>query len=115
MKGRIDIVVGIDQLYGKISNTNSIIHPHTQMALLSTIFGFSLGGSTQEKDEFDGGSNPSMLVSNLEMSTEPATNETTETGIQHLMNRLFTCEMPEGSNGKFQQMSNIQLKCLGTI
>ena len=100
VKGKIDIVIGIDQLYGKISNTKIISHPHKRMALLSVICGHFLGGSTQEKDDFDGGSNLSMLVSNLQMSTEPATNETTETGIQHLMNRLFTCEMPEDSNGQ---------------
>ena len=34
------------------------------------------------------------------MSTEPAENEATEKGIQHLMNKLFTCEMPEDSNGQ---------------
>ena len=34
------------------------------------------------------------------MSAEPATNATTEKGIQHLMNRLFTCEMPADSNGQ---------------
>ena len=41
-----------------------------------------------------------MLVSNLEMSTEPTTNETTETGIQHLINRLFPCEMQDDSNSQ---------------
>ena len=44
VKGRVDIIVGIDQLYGKISNTNSNRHPYKRIALLSTIFGYSLGG-----------------------------------------------------------------------
>ena len=71
------------------------------MALLSTIFGHSLGGSTQEKVDFGGGeTNLSMLASNLQMSTEPAKNEATGKGILHLMNRLNTCEMPEDSNGQ---------------
>ena len=44
-----DIAIGIDQLYGKISNTKSISHPERRMALMSPIFGHSLGGSTQKK------------------------------------------------------------------
>ena len=51
VKGRIDIVVGIDQLYGKISNTNSIRHPHKRMALLSTVFGYSLGGKRKKRKQ----------------------------------------------------------------
>ena len=95
VKGRIDIIVGLDQLYGKISNTNTIEHPYKRLALLSTIFGYSLGGSTEEY--LDGGSESNMLVSNIEMKTEP-TEETNEKDIQQLMERLFTCEMPENSN-----------------
>ena len=34
------------------------------------------------------------------MSTEPTTNETTEIGIQNLMNRFFTSEMPDDSNNR---------------
>ena len=64
VKGRIDIIVGLDQLYGKISNTNTIKHPYKRLALLSTIFGYSLGGSTEEY--LDGGSASNILVSNLE-------------------------------------------------
>ena len=95
VKGRIDIIVGLDQLYGNISNTNSITHPFKRLALLSTIFGYSLGGSTEEY--LDGGSKLNMLVSNLEIWTEP-TAETNEEGIQHLMERLFTSEMPDDSS-----------------
>ena len=69
VKGRIDIIIGLDQLYGKFSNTNSIRHPYKRLALLNSIFGFSIGGSTE--DYLDGGTKLDILVSNLEMKTEP--------------------------------------------
>ena len=89
VKGRIDIIVGLDQLYGKFSNTNSIRHPYKRLALLNTIFGFSIGGSTE--DYLDGGTKLDMLVSNLEMTKTEPTEETNEKGIQQLTERLFTC------------------------
>ena len=84
--------------------------------MLSTIFRHSLAVSSQEKDDSEGGeTNIRMLVSNLQMSTEPAKNQATEKGIQHLMNRLFTCEMPEDSNGQISADEKLQLTCLGLI
>ena len=47
--GKIDVVVGIDSLYGIVSNTKLIPHPTKRLALLHTIFGYSIGGSTLDK------------------------------------------------------------------
>ena len=51
INGRIDVIIGVDQLYGRISYTNTTPHPDRRLAIISTIFGPSLGGSTAKKFE----------------------------------------------------------------
>ena len=50
--GNLDLIVGLDDLYGRISNTNYILHPQRGLALMHAVFGYSIGGTTQLKNNF---------------------------------------------------------------
>ena len=46
---QVDVIIGPDPLYRKITDTKSIPHPDRGLALLNTKFGWSLGGSPEKK------------------------------------------------------------------
>ena len=47
--GKIDVVIGIYQLYTKVSSAKTISHPIKGLVLLDNIFGWSPGGSTLKR------------------------------------------------------------------
>ena len=101
--GRIDMVIGVDQLYGKISNTKTIPHPEKGLALLSTIFGYSIGGSMSNKFENVATESPNLhVLTTSYQSTEPTQLGHTETehDIQEMMTKLFKNEDESDKSNK---------------
>ena len=49
--GGVDMTIGLDHLYGKISNTRHILHPDKRLALVHTHSGYSIGGSIASRHE----------------------------------------------------------------
>ena len=92
MSGGIDIVVGMDQLYQKIPNTNIIKHPNISLILLNTIWGYSLGGAVEDKNGAEK-LDKTLLLANFttNTSTEPTFTEM-EATIQQNMEQLFQNE-----------------------
>ena len=74
LSGGIDIVVGMDQSYQKVSNTTIIKHPNLSLILLNTIWGYSLGGAVEDKN---GAGHKTLLLANYTTRefTEPTFTE----------------------------------------
>ena len=49
--GSVNVIIGIDQLYAKVTKNAAIAHGSKGLIILNTIFGTSLGGSNQMKLE----------------------------------------------------------------
>ena len=95
--GKIDVVIGIDQLYTKVSSAKTISHPIKGLVLLDSIFGWSLGGSTLKKEEPHVMPSPTeMHVFTSNLITEPTLinrsldfKDSTEEAIQESMKLMF--------------------------
>ena len=100
LSGGIDIVVGMDQLYQKVSITNIIKHPNLSLILLNTIWGYSLGGAVEDKNGAEK-LNKTLLLANFttNTSTEPTFTEM-EATIQQNMEQLFQNERVAESETK---------------
>ena len=66
---QIDVIIGLDELYGKIRNTTLIQHPYRRLILMKAIFGSSLDGPTLEKS-LEHTNDICALMSKLEASYE---------------------------------------------
>ena len=108
--GQIDIIIGLDELYGKITNTTIIQHPYRRLILMKTIFGFSLGGSTQEKENPEHTNDICALMSKFEATyekDEPTVqlyevsepNQQPEVKIQKNMDNMFHQEAENLEDG----------------
>ena len=100
--GDIDVVIGVDLLYRKISNTKTILHPTKGLVLLNTIFGYSIGGSTLEKEDVLSSSPPPndmqmQIFTSTVKPTEPTIirdePDSTEEEIQAAMHKMFEQEL----------------------
>jgi len=104
--GKMDVVVGIDSLYGVVSNTKLISHQTKRLALLHTIFGYSIGGSTLDKfDSKNFEDNINMLTSTITTTEPTILNEDeidldTEKQIQTSIQRLFESELSSIDNDR---------------
>ena len=89
----------MDQLYHHVSNTQMIRHSSLALALLNTIWGFSLGGAIKDKNE---NLNKTLLLTNFttQESTEPTITEM-EATIQYNMEKLFENERVMDSQAQF--------------
>ena len=88
-----------------LKNTKTITHPERRLALMSTIFGYSIGGSTQKKLEFtEEPRNLTMMASTFDSTNEPTIitegGNVTEKETQRLMNLLFATEKLVNSGEK---------------
>ena len=68
--GQIDVIIGLDELYGKITDGTITQHPHRRLILMKTIFGYSLGGSSLEKENTDHITDICGLMSKFDVSYE---------------------------------------------
>ena len=97
--GKLDAVIGIDQLYSKFSNGRTMRHPTLGLELKQTYFGWSVGGSLERKDEslLPAETNHNIFTS-IAITTEPTYDheDDEEVIIQSRMSRLFTTEEEEG-------------------
>ena len=97
--GQIDVIIGLDELYGKITDSTIIQHPHRRLILMKTIFGFSLGGSSLEKDNTEYTTDICGLMSKFEVTYEKMEprlqlevsepNQLSEMKIQKSMDNMF--------------------------
>ena len=91
--GGIDMIIGLDHLYGTISNTRHILHPEKKLALMHTVFGFSIGGTTASRDDSSSEQEAiQILNSSFQVEKEPTKHNDTEREIQENMNILFETE-----------------------
>ena len=51
IEGQIDMIIEIDQLYQMVTDSKSTSNPTKGVGLLNTLFGWTLGGTLQNKDE----------------------------------------------------------------
>ena len=101
--GNVDLIVGINEIYGKFSNTRRIQHPKRKLILLHTCFGFSIGGSSGKIDETNQNNDMVSLMSSIETEfdcEEPTLqlshddpNHVHERKIQENMEKIFSTEM----------------------
>ena len=94
--GQIDVIIGVDQLYGKVSNTKIIPHPKRRLALMHTIFGYSLGGSTEEIGCTSRKEDAIQLMTSTfetKYNSEPTNQESAEREIQENMMKMFEQEV----------------------
>ena len=47
--GGIDMIIGLDHWYGRVSSTQYILYPDKRLTLMHTNFGYSIGGSTASR------------------------------------------------------------------
>ena len=47
----IDMIIGVNHLYGRVSNSRYILHPDKRLVLMHTNFGYSNGGSIASRHE----------------------------------------------------------------
>ena len=98
--GKLDVVIGIDQLYSKFSNGRTMRHPTLGLELKQTHFGWTVGGSLERKDEslIPTDTQHNIFTSIVTTTTEPhdELEDDEEDLIQNRMNRLFTTEEEEG-------------------
>ena len=94
--GRIDVVVGIDQLYSNFSKGRTMSHPTLGIELKQTQFGWSVGGSLEKKDDslIPADVHLNVFTSLISNTTEPndELEYEEEEDIQTSMNRLFMTE-----------------------
>ena len=98
--GNLDLIIGLDALYGRVSNTNYILHPFYCLALMHTVFGYSIGGSTHLKSNFHENTDIiRVLTSTFEAKyqDEPTEQNSVEREIQENMANLFKTEGDVGS------------------
>ena len=98
--GKLDCVIGIDQLYSKFSSGRTMRHPTLGLELKQTHFGWTVGGSLQRKDESLIPTDTSHNIFSsivITETTEPYDDQQDdeESLIQNKMNRLFTTEEEE--------------------
>ena len=95
--GGIDMIIGLDHLYGKISNTRHILHPDKRLALVHTHFGYSIGGSiTSRHDSSNDQEAIQILTSAFKIEKEPTKQQDAEREIQENMANLFETEADKG-------------------
>ena len=91
--GGIDMIIGLDHLYGTISNTRHILHPEKKLALIHTAFGFSIRGTTASRDDSSSEQEAiQILTSSFQVEKEPTKHNDTEREIQENMTILFETE-----------------------
>ena len=98
--GNLDCILGIDQLYSKVIKVNKTIqHPTKGLAIKETIFGPSIGGSTEHRaDDVDQTINLKIFATSMEENENEPTiicegNENcTEKEIQLNIARVFNTE-----------------------
>ena len=98
--GNLDLIIGLDALYGRVSNTNYILHQERGLALMHTVFGYSIGGTTQLKNNFHENTDIiRVLTSTFEAKyqDEPTKQKSVEREIQENMANLFKTEVDVGS------------------
>ena len=107
--GQIDVIIGLDQLYGKIKDSTIIQHPHRRLILMKTIFGYSLSRSNLEKENTEYINDICGLMSKLDVTyekieptlqlevTEP--NQRSEMKIQKRMDEMFHQETENLDDG----------------
>ena len=77
--GRIDMIIGLDHLYGKISNTRHILHPDKQLALVHTHFGYSIGRSIASRHDSSNDQEAiQILTSVFKIEKEPTKQQDAE-------------------------------------
>ena len=95
--GGIDMIIGLDHLYGKISNTRHILHPDKRLALMHTHFGYSIGGSIASRHDSSNEQEAiQILTSAFKIEKEPTKQRDAEREIQENMANLFETEADKG-------------------
>ena len=107
--GQIDVIIGLDELYGKITDGTIVQHPHRRLILMKTIFGYSLDESSLEKENTKYTTDICGLMSKFDVTyekseptlqleiTEP--NQQSEIKIQQNMDEMFHQETENLENG----------------
>ena len=107
--GHIDVIIGLDELYGKITDGSIIQHPHRRLILMKTIFGYSLGGSSLEKENTEYINDICGLMSKFDVTYEKSEptlqleiiepHQQSEMKIQQNMDEIFHQETENLDNG----------------
>ena len=88
--GGIDMIIGLDHLYGKISNTRHILHPDKRLALMHTHFGYSIGGNIASRHDSSNQQEAiQILTSAFKIEKEPTKQRDAEREIQENIANLF--------------------------
>ena len=114
--GQIDIMIGLHELYGKITDTTIIQHPYRRLILIKNIFCFSLGGSTLEKENPGHANDICALMSKFEATYEKdeptlqlevsEPNQQPEVKIQKSMDNMFHQEGENLEDGVQEKSEN---------
>ena len=95
--GGIDMIIGLDHLYGKISNTRHILHPEKRLALMHTHFGYSIGGNIASRHDSSNQQEAiQILTSAFQTEKEPTKQLDAEREIQENIANLFETEADKG-------------------
>ena len=95
--GGIAMIIGLDHLYGRVSNTRYIFHPDKRLPLVHTNFEYSIGGSIASRHDSSNDQEAiQILTSAFKIEKEPTKQQDAEREIQENMANLFETEADKG-------------------